>query len=395
MRSISSQVVPADVADPDLVRARPEGEAERVAQPVGDDPPGVRDRCSTQRVVRGSPAPVAGVDAQERAVQEHGLAGRPAELCARSAPPSAVGGVCFTPVAGRRVAARVRGVGVPVLPPTARSRCCRSWRRRRRSRRGRRRRRSAGRRSSGSGTAGTMPSIRAVRCRRSTSPGALQPDEPPADDTAVRGRAGRRRADVVPARGAVCRRCARVVACTGRRRTATPGSPGRAQARAVRGPRSRRSPARRSANIVGVVSERLSKTLISPPFSATKTLPSGAKRKFVGFVRPEKTIVSEKPAGRLEGVAAAVVCGFPRKGFADCAGGGGFAADAIVTRRKVTAAAADNFAIRLFTDARMGEDEADSLPARRQTAAEKLAERVGRRLCADQDATAARRRRSE
>ena len=72
--------------------------------------------------------------------------------------------------------------------------------------------------------------------------------------------------------------------------------------------------------------------------------------------------------------------GFPRKGFADCAGGGGFAADAMVTRRKVTAAAADNFAIRLFTDARMGEDEADSLPARRQTAGRKLAERIGLRL---------------
>src|SRR5262249_58548957 len=34
--------VPADIADPELVGARPLGEPERVAQPIGDDPAGVR-----------------------------------------------------------------------------------------------------------------------------------------------------------------------------------------------------------------------------------------------------------------------------------------------------------------------------------------------------------------
>ena len=54
---------------------------------------------------------------------------------------------------------------------------------------------------------------------------------------------------------------------------------------------------RRSAKTVGVVSERLSKTLMSPLFSATNTRPSEANRITVGLVSPLKTVVSTKPAG--------------------------------------------------------------------------------------------------
>src|SRR5215216_1640146 len=55
---------------------------------------------------------------------------------------------------------------------------------------------------------------------------------------------------------------------------------------------------RRSANVVGVVSAMLSNTLMRPLFSATKTRPSEAKRKVVGSVSPEKTVVSWNPGGR-------------------------------------------------------------------------------------------------
>ena len=207
--------------------------------------------------------------------------------------------------------------------------------------------------------------------------GELQPDELPGDDTAVRGRAraasGTRRSR--RGRSAPGRRRA----CTGGRRTASSGSSGRARARAAPVPvvvdlaGAGRRP-------VGVVSERLSKTFSIPLFSATKTRPSVEKRTFVGFVRPEKTTESEKPAGRLEGVAATVVCGFPRKGFADCAGGGGIAPDETETRRNVTAAAVDNPAIRLFTDSRMGEVRLAACRRAVNGADEKLDERVGRRL---------------
>ena len=54
---------------------------------------------------------------------------------------------------------------------------------------------------------------------------------------------------------------------------------------------------RRSAKTVGVVSVRLSKTLMRPLFSATKTRPSGEKRTAVGWVSPLKTISSWKPGG--------------------------------------------------------------------------------------------------
>ena len=46
-----------------------------------------------------------------------------------------------------------------------------------------------------------------------------------------------------------------------------------------------------------MVSNRLSKILIRPPFSATNTRPSGEKRTDVGSVSPLKTISSWKPGG--------------------------------------------------------------------------------------------------
>jgi hypothetical protein len=50
---------------------------------------------------------------------------------------------------------------------------------------------------------------------------------------------------------------------------------------------------------VGVVAERLAKTLMSPLFSVTKTLPSGEKWTEVGPTNPEKTTDSENPAGKV------------------------------------------------------------------------------------------------
>jgi hypothetical protein len=60
----------------------------------------------------------------------------------------------------------------------------------------------------------------------------------------------------------------------------------------------------RSAKTVGVVSVRLSKTLIRPLFSATKTRPSEANRMAVGFVSPLKTTLSWKLAGRVDAPVA-------------------------------------------------------------------------------------------
>ena len=58
---------------------------------------------------------------------------------------------------------------------------------------------------------------------------------------------------------------------------------------------------RRSAKVVGVVSLRLSKTLIRPLFSATKTRPSDANSTWVGFVSPLKTTFSWKPGWQRRG----------------------------------------------------------------------------------------------
>ena len=54
------------------------------------------------------------------------------------------------------------------------------------------------------------------------------------------------------------------------------------------------------------MSDRLSKTLTIPLFSATKTRPSGEKRTAVGSVSPEKTISSWKPAGSVAAPAGSV-----------------------------------------------------------------------------------------
>src|SRR5919202_4499297 len=62
---------------------------------------------------------------------------------------------------------------------------------------------------------------------------------------------------------------------------------------------------RRSAKIVGVVSERLSKTLIKPLFSATKTRPSLENLTVVGWVRPLITVDSVKPEGSVDAASAA------------------------------------------------------------------------------------------
>jgi hypothetical protein len=56
---------------------------------------------------------------------------------------------------------------------------------------------------------------------------------------------------------------------------------------------------RRSAKVVGVGSERLSKTLIKPLFSATKTRPSLENWTVVGSFRPLKTTFSWKPEGSV------------------------------------------------------------------------------------------------
>ena len=55
----------------------------------------------------------------------------------------------------------------------------------------------------------------------------------------------------------------------------------------------------RSAKTSGVVSVSESNTLITPRFSATKTRPSLLNRTTVGLVKPLKTVVSWKPAGRV------------------------------------------------------------------------------------------------
>ena len=121
--------------------------------------------------------------------------------------------------------------------------------------------------------------------------GRLEPRQAAGDDAAVRGRAGRRRAAVRRAahRSPPRRRAAdggvegvedvdpRVVGKFGA--SARPSSP-----------RSQKlwTWVRRSANTVGVVSDRLSKTLMSPLFSATKTRPSGENRTAVGWVSPRR-----------------------------------------------------------------------------------------------------------
>ena len=88
----------------------------------------------------------------------------------------------------------------------------------------------------------------------------------------------------------------------------------------------------RSAYVVGVVAERLEKTLITPFFCATKTWPSGAKRTAVGPVSPLKTTESVK-AGSTTVAGAAVLPGVRMPG------GFGLPAPAAPARARETPAA--------------------------------------------------------
>jgi hypothetical protein len=63
---------------------------------------------------------------------------------------------------------------------------------------------------------------------------------------------------------------------------------------------------RRSANTSGDGSDKLSKTLISPRFSATKIRPSAANWTAVGLVRPLRATVSRKPGGSVAAAAVGV-----------------------------------------------------------------------------------------
>ena len=58
---------------------------------------------------------------------------------------------------------------------------------------------------------------------------------------------------------------------------------------------------------MGVVAERLAKTLMSPLFSVTKTRSSGEKRIAVGYVNPQNTTDSENPAGMVAAWAGWVI----------------------------------------------------------------------------------------
>src|SRR4029078_7298593 len=82
----------------------------------------------------------------------------------------------------------------------------------------------------------------------------------------------------------------------------------------------------------GVGSERLSKTLMTPLFSATKTRPSAANRISVGLTRPDQTADSWNAAGMAASTAGSVVvagaqlaswrgAAFPKRPSWHCAAG--------------------------------------------------------------------------
>ena len=71
---IQSSFVPGRIVD-----------AERVAQPVGDDPPRVRRRRSPTSGLPGSAAPGVGIDAEDRAVERDRVAARAEVLGAQRA----------------------------------------------------------------------------------------------------------------------------------------------------------------------------------------------------------------------------------------------------------------------------------------------------------------------
>ena len=87
--------VPADIAEPDLVRSWPDREAERVPHPVGDDPAGVRVGLDASGLF-GMPSPVSGLT---RRIAPSSVVGSDVvrRSWLRSAPPSALGGVRVAP----------------------------------------------------------------------------------------------------------------------------------------------------------------------------------------------------------------------------------------------------------------------------------------------------------
>ena len=200
-------LVPADVRRPDLARAGPDGEPERVAQALGDD----AVRLAAQRVAGRGRARVR-VQAQDRAVEADGVAGGAQVLGAQRA------------ALPRRVAARVAGApGRRPLVGVVEARAV-----------------------AGGGVQGPVcaegEAADAV-ARELLAPAAAEqdgrdpavhvhPHDPPVDDAALIRRAGRGRAVVRPARQVRPR-------CRTGRRTAAPDSRGRPRARSVRGPSSR------------------------------------------------------------------------------------------------------------------------------------------------------------
>src|SRR5712692_1518913 len=111
--------VPSDVADPQLARARPEGEAEGVAQTHGDDPPGVRIRAAGVRAVREAGAR-GRVDAKNRSVEYDWLGGGSAQALAAQSAALGRGRSLRPSNAGGRIAARIlrrrTAAGATALP---------------------------------------------------------------------------------------------------------------------------------------------------------------------------------------------------------------------------------------------------------------------------------------
>ena len=258
-------VLPADVADPDLVRAGADRDPEGVAQPGGDDAAAVRVAAREVRV-SGEPRPGHRVDADHGAVEARRVARRVGVL----RPQRAALGARGRHRPARRVSARVVGrlavVGVHEARPVARAGIERP--------------------------VGPELDVADRMARELLAPvvdqdllaadhrvpGDLEARQAAADDASVRGVAGRGRARVgaharrAPAGGGARRSRRRT--CRARRRTGFAGKLG-CSARPSR-PRSQplKTFVRRSATVVAVVSEKPSKTLTRPLFSATNTLPS-------------------------------------------------------------------------------------------------------------------------
>ena len=194
-------VVPADVADPELVGAGPDREAERVAEAVGDDPARVRVGARRRAGCRAAPAPVSGSTRMIVPSSADRVAGGAEVLAAQRA---ALGGrrrLRAADAAGR-VAARVERDARLAVVDEVEARAVAAADVERAVRR-----RTRGRRSSGSGTAGTSPRSAPARRRPSRCRSPCSRDSRPLTTQPSVGRAGRRRARSslpgVPQRGAV------------------------------------------------------------------------------------------------------------------------------------------------------------------------------------------------